>query len=313
MINPMIGQTISFLPIGLNDIEGNSEKNIDYIKIENGIYDDLYVTHIDRQDKDRTPNEFDVPDEWTKDTYLHAKFNGDLFSGNADFNIDNVSNIILKRRVKGTYRWLPMFEIEVDSVEDFSFIIIDPYAASETVYEYAVVPIINGLEGTYSISECKVEFDNLVIMDNEDTYGTLFDIEVSQQKNNISSVITPIQSKYPIYVTNALSNYFTGNISATFVRVEKKNDHFYFDEVAQYRDEVLEFLNNRKIKYIKDPYGRCWIASIGNAISDESNGHHYSHKISFDFTEVGDFKSNEDMNKFGFLDIGEEWWSDGTV
>ena len=34
----------------------------------------------------------------------------------------------------------------------------------------------------------------------------------------------------------------------------------------------------------------------------------YNYKISFDFTEVGNIESNEDMNRFGFLDIGEEWW-----
>lgn len=298
MIKSMIGQTIPFLPIELN--------NINNIKIENGIYDDLYVTHIDKQDTERKPNEFDVPDEWTKDTYLHAKFNGDLFSGNTDFGVENTTNIIVKRREKGTYKWLPLFVIDADSSEDYNFVILDKYASAGVTYEYAVVPIINGVEGTYSIGECTVNFDNLVIIDKDDMYFTPFDIEYSQQKNNTSSTIIPIGTKYPIYVSNALNDYLTGNISATFIEVS--NRQIILDNTTEYREKVLDFLNNRKVKYIKEPFGKCWIASVGNAISDESNGHPDSHKISFDFTEVGDAESNEDMNRFGFLDIGEEWW-----
>ena len=295
----MIGQTLSFLPLEFNDV--------DYMKIENGIYDDVYATHINEDVKN--PNEFVVPDSWDRETYLHAKFNGDLFSGNADIGVKNTSNLIVKRREEGTYKWMPLFNIEVDSSADFNFTVIDYFAASNTTYEYAVVPIVNNEEGAYSISEpCEVSFDNLVIIDKEDKYSTIFDISVSQQKNNTSSVVIPIQSKYPIYVANAYNDYYTGNISATFINMNCTNMNPSIKEVNKYRTDVLNFLNNRKIKFIKDPDGRCWIAAIGTAISDEENGHPYAHKISFDFTEVGDTNSNRDMNTFGFLDLGEEWW-----
>ena len=292
----MIGQALSSLPLELN--------HIDYVKLENGVYDDLYATHINERIKE--PNEFVVPSEWDEETYFHAKFNGDLYSGNADFGVENTTNIIVKRRKKGTYKWLPLFNIDADSSEDYNFAILDPYAASGITYEYAVVPIVNGVEGTYSIAECTVDFDSLIIIDKDETYFTPFDIEYSQQKNNTSSTIVPIGSKYPIYVANALNDYLSGNISATFIEVV--NRQIIFDNTVKYREKVLDFLNNRKIKYIKEPFGKCWIASIGNAISDENNGHHDVHKISFDFTEVGNIESNEDMNRFGFLDIGEEWW-----
>ena len=292
----MIGQTISSLPIDLN--------YINYVKVENGIYDDLYVTGINEEVKEA--NNFVVPENWDSETELHAKFNGNLYAGNTDFGVENTTNIIVKRREKGTYQWFPLFNIEADSSEDFNFVIIDPYASSGVTYEYAVVPIINGLEGTYSIAEVKVEFDSLIIIDKDDTYSTPLDIEYSQQKNNTSSVVMPITSKYPIYVANALNDYYTGNISATFIEISNRT--FVLDNTTKYREKVLDFLNNRKIKYIKEPFGKCWIASVGNAISDENNGHHDAHGISFDFTEVGSIESNEDMNKFGFLDIGEEWW-----
>ena len=297
-MNMMIGQTISSLPIGLD--------NIDYVKIENGIYDNLYATHINESVKQS--NNFIIPKKWDAETYFHAKFNGDLYSVNSDFGVENTSNLIIKRRELGTFKWFPIIDRPVSSSDDFNFNEYDKYPASGITYEYAAVPIVNGVEGTYSIAQCDVDFKELIIIDKDETYSTMYDIDISQSKNNTSSVIVPYGSKYPIYVANALNDYYTGNISATFLNMNCKNTEPTTKDVFNFRRNVLNFLNNRKVKYIKDPFGRCWIASIGTAISDEDNGHQYAHKISFDITEVGDIESNEDMNKFGFLTIGEEWW-----
>lgn len=294
----MIGEVIPCLPVDIN--------NIQKIKLENGIYDDFYATHINEAIKES--NNFVVSDVWDEETYLHAKFNGTLYSGNADFGVENTTNIIVKRRKKGTYKWFPIIALDANDSDDYNFVVVDKYATSGVTYEYAVVPIINGVEGEYSIAECSVKFDDLVIIDRDETYSTLFDIEVNQQKNNTSSTILPIGSKYPIYVANAKNDYYTGSISATFLDWSNINGEMVFSDPVEYREKVLDFLNNRKVKFIKEPLGRCWIGIIGNAISDEDDGHHYKHKISFDFTEVGNIESNEDMNKFGFLDIGEEWW-----
>lgn len=292
----LIGQTISSLPLGLN--------HINHVKIENGIYDDLYLTHINEDIK--PSGKFSVPDVWDEETYLHAKFNGTLYSGNADFGVENTTNIIVKRRKKGTYKWFPFIALDADDSEDYNFIVVDPYAASGATYEYAVVPIINGVEGEYSIAECKVNFDDLVIIDKDETFSTKFDIKYSQQKNNTSSSVLPIESRYPSKVSNAVNDYYTGNISATFLEIE--NGEIKTTNVTQYVEKVLDFLNNRKIKFIKEPNGKCWVASIGNAIPDDCSNHHDVHTISFDFEEVGSTTSNEDMNKFGLLDIGQEWW-----
>lgn len=297
-MNMMIGQTISSLPLGLD--------NINYIKIENGVYDNIYATHINANVKQ--PNNFVVPEKWDVETYFHAKFNGDLYSGNSDFGVENTTNLIIKRRELGTFKWFPIIDRTVSSSADFNFNEYDIYPASGITYEYAAVPIVNGVEGTYSVAQCDVDFKELIIIDKDETYSTLYDIEISQDKNNTSSIVVPYGSKYPIYVANALNDYYTGNISATFLNMDCKNTEPSIKDVIRFRRDVLNFLNNRKVKYIKDPFGRCWIASIGTAISDEDNGHPYAHKISFDITEVGDTESNEDMNKFGFLTIGEEWW-----
>jgi hypothetical protein len=292
-----IGSTITSNPIDCQYIND--------IIVTNGIYDDLYATRIDENIKE--PESFVIPDEWDSATYLHAKFNGDIFSGNSNFGVENTTNILIKRRIKGTYQWMPLFDILASSSADYNFVVIDPYGASGVTYEYAAVPIINGVENNYSIMECTVTFDNLIIIDPDETYGTPFDVSLSLTKNNTSSTILPIESKYPIYVANAINDYYTGNISATFINmvgceVDEDTNHM------EYRDKIMSFLNNRNIKYIKHPKGQCWLASIGTTIEDTDNGTPYTHSLSFDFTEVGDIYSNEDMDKFGMLDVGEEWW-----
>lgn len=292
----LIGGTIPYLPIHLN--------NINHVKIENGAYDDLYLTHVNENIKE--PNQFIAPDLWDEETYLHAKFNGTLYSGNADFGVENTTNIIVKRREKGTYKWFPFIALDADDSEDYNFIVVDPYAASGVTYEYAVVPIINGVEGEYSIAECKVKFDDLIIIDKDESVSTMLDIKYSQQKNNTSSSVLPIETRYPIIVSNASNDYYTGNISATFI--EFSNNDFVLENTTKYREKILDFLNNRKTKFIKEPNGKCWVASIGATVSDEESGHADLHTISFDFLEVGNPLDNNDMNKFGFLDIGQEWW-----
>ena len=300
----MIGQTISSLPIGLN--------SIDNVKLENGIYDELYARGIDEKQKDPAPlNNFTIPKSWEYGTRLHAKFNGDLYSGNPDFSIKNTTNIIVKRREEGSFKWMPIFDIPVSELKlnNYKFEKTDKYASSGVTYEYAAVPIIRGDEGNYSVASCDVKFDTLVIMDMDETYSTMYDIEVSQDKNNTSSVIMPITARYPIYVANASNDYFTGQVSATFLNLDCKNPDPSEKEIQKYRKKLLEFLNNRNVKFIKDPQGRAWLAVLGTTISDAENGHPYLHKISFDFTEVGNVESNEDMNRYGFLNIGEEWWN----
>ena len=295
----MIGQTLSSLPIDLN--------YVNYLKIENGIYDDMYATHINESLK--SSGDFCVPEEWDEETYIHAKFSGNLYAGNTDFGIDKVTHIVIKRREIGEHKWMPLMVKEINSVNDFTFTETDKYAISNTDYEYAVVPIIDGEEWNYSISEpCEVSFDCLVVLDKDEGYSTLYDIDISATKNNTSSTITSWGKKYPIYVANAFNDYYTGDVTATFINMDCNNMNPSVKEVTKFRNKLMDFLNNRKIKYIKDPLGRCWIACIGTSITDEDGGHPIAHKVSFNFTEIGDVNSNSDMYKYGFLNIGREWW-----
>lgn len=290
--------TITSLPLSLN--------SVDYVRIENGNYNDVYASHILSESN---PYTYNVPEEWEDGAYFHSRFNGDLNCGNSKYGLDNTTNLIIKRREYGNHKWMPLFNIDIFSLDSFNFSIVDPYVAANTIYEYAAVTIVDGEEFNYCISEpCEAKFNNLYIMDVDERYLTPYDISISQQKNNTSSTIVPIQNKYPIYVANASNDYYSGNISATFLNYDCVEGDISLKDSLKLRNNILNFLNNKKPKYIKDPFGRCWIAAIGTVISDEETDCKDIHKISFDFTEIGDTLSNEDMNTFGFLEIEKEWW-----
>lgn len=82
----MIGSTVTSHPIPLNYVNN--------IVIKNGVYDDFYATAIDESIKE--PDSFIVPESWDSATYLHANFNGNIYSGNSDFGVENTTNVLFK-------------------------------------------------------------------------------------------------------------------------------------------------------------------------------------------------------------------------
>lgn len=260
-------------------------------------------------------SDFDISEEWTKTTKLLALFDGNLYSGNVDLSVKNTSDLIVKRRKYGEFSWFNMFDIPVENADSFNFNIIDRYANACTQYQYAVVPIINGLEGEYNFGrneltdeefiEC--EFDGIVILDRDTEYSTFLNLEMEFQKNQGSNYIVPLNSKYPYIVNNDLNNYYSGSISAAFLKFE--NCEYQKLDSVQYREDFLNFLINDNFKILKIYDGRSYMIEIVETPTDSNTEHPELHIISFNFVEVGDPLSNEDMYLNGFLDISEAWWN----
>lgn len=281
---------------------------INDVTISGAIFDTLRI------DTEIT-SDFDISEEWTETTKLLALFGGNLYSGNVDLSVKNTSDLIVKRRKYGEFSWFNMFDIPVENADSFNFNIIDRYANACTQYQYAVVPIINGLEGEYNFGrneltdeefiEC--EFDGIVILDRDTEYSTFLNLEMEFQKNQGSNYIVPLNSKYPYIVNNDLNNYYSGSISAAFLKFE--NCEYQKLDSVQYREDFLNFLINDNFKILKIYDGRSYMIEIVDTPTDSNSEHPELHIISFNFVEVGDPLSNEDMYLNGFLDISEAWWN----
>lgn len=290
----------------LNTIPSTVEKITD-VKIAGAIFDSLRVD-------EEVTGSFEIADDWKLTTKLYARFNNNLYAGNAELGVDNVTNILIKRREVGDFEWFNMFNIPVEKIEDFNFVLSDKYAKGGQAYQYAFVPIINGLEGEYSFAACEAtgeedvvcDFDGVVIMDKDNIYNTILDIETSTQKNHSKTYSSTLNNKYPVVIKNSMANYYTGSISATYL-------HFIgcdYDKNGsrKYREEFLDFLANDNSKIIKIYDGRTFLCEVVDQISDSNSDHHELHSINYNFVEIGDTESNKDMYDAGFLDITEEWW-----
>ena len=273
-------------------------KSGDRVELSNGIFDELYLT----KEAD-SPYSTSVPEMWDFDTLIHANFSGNLFAGNADFSLETTSHLRLKRRRKNGGKWITLLEKPIYALEDFMFTYIDRYVRSNSVYEYAVVSVLNGIEGSYNIGEIETGFDGLYLVDKEKIYRSIMNIDsVDTTRNKPSAVVVTIDRIYPFVISNGISDYEEGTVSATFIPMGEDGCSFTYDNAWEYREGLKKWLFNGKPKVIKHEDGRMWLVSIGNSISENERNHPDNVVTSFKFTEVGEPESNSDLYNNGFIE-----------
>ncbi len=173
-----------------------SIENIDYVELKNGIYDDLYITKA--IDFDLT-NEH--PKEWDFDTVLWAKFNGNTNAGNVDWSLKTTSHIILKSRTDGHFEWKTLAVKEIHSIDDFIINYPDYFVASGQPIEYAIVPVLNGCEGTYSSTSVVSKFGKMFLIEGNTVWGTeITDGYCDTTRNIPSSTVELLNSRYPLFI-----------------------------------------------------------------------------------------------------------------
>ena len=94
---------------------------INLYQIQNGIYDEMLIT------KDRNFSYTTTFPDWDYNTIFDAKFEGDLSAGNIGFLSTQISEIRVKRRVKGTFDWLTIGSYEVTSFSDITKLVFNDY------------------------------------------------------------------------------------------------------------------------------------------------------------------------------------------
>lgn len=282
----------------------DSDSQLEELVIENGIFSDVYMD----ANTALTPD-MNIP-EWGHTTVLHADFNGNLLAGNIKFPIESISKLLVKKRVSNTMQFTKILEIEVNGDKNkLNFYYNDILVASKTNYEYAVVPVVNGVEKanpqTISVD---VEFDGAFIMDT--TKG--FHIIANLSKNNLSrnvhgSTLEPINSKYPYINYYSNLDYDSFSITGVFVDYDPQKCHFDFENSWKTRKEARQFLNNKKTKIVKLWNGEIYMANVIDQITESVDRHPDVVNTTVNFVEVGDVYDNFDLYYHGFtnyLEVG---------
>lgn len=295
-------------------ITPNNIPDINYIALMHGKYDDLYVTK-----KTDMPIQNRIYGAWDFDTILYAKFNNNTNAGNVDWNLETVSTLLLKKRVVGDFQWITILAKPVIELSDFDINYYDYIVANQSEIEYAIVPVMSGAEGIYSIAKIKVDFSKMFITEGTQvisaTYGTgITDGFCNTTRNIPSGTVELHNHKYPQVIKNTLANYDTGVCSGSFVPyVDEQTCELAFGKEydyfrTTYQKAVIEMICNGVPKVLKLPDGKMWIIKV-TGLTDSAQNTYNNRIISFNWTEVGDTKSEYYLYYLGLSDVTEEWWN----
>lgn len=286
------GNSVDPTPTDINDIT--------YTKIQNGIFDHFNVTKNVVFDYTSIK-----PTDWDVDTIMNADFKDNVSAGNVAQVASGVTSVRIKRRIKGTFDWITIREIPIADPSDMSFIITDNLAAYNTEYEYAFVPMLQDVEGSYIIESVISKFQGVFICD----VDSIFRLQAGVEYNNMATnqqigVFQPYNRKYPVVVSNSLMQYKTGSIGGWVLPEDyDETRRTTGSEVMKQKELLLNMLTNKKPKIIKDMNGNNWLVYFtGNpSIAYDNNAGQSMAKVNADWTEIGDSNDKTDLFENGLI------------
>lgn len=255
-----------------------------------------------------------LPTSWDFDTIMYADFDDNTtLAGNIDWSLDTVTDVAIKRRRSGEYKWITLAVQAVDDLKDFN---IDRYDLTTTnaIYEYALVPIMNRTEGIYNKTSVDVRNDNLVISDSTNTYYTIMTNGFCNTVDNApNATLTTIHDKYPTIIRNTNANYETIEVTGTFMPLDETEcsyeDAWNDDRIRiLYQRKLKEFLSNGKNKILRNVDGQTWLVYVTTPPSDIAVSKYNYRQLTFQCTEIADIEDEEALYKSNFTDVTEEWW-----
>ena len=232
---------------------------------------------------------------------------------------ESITNILVKRQdvadVSGT--WLTLHSQPITQASDMDFTFIDFTNQYGKTYKYALVPLLTQIqsgvevevEGGYTVSdEVQSIFDGVFIADSTGSQKCKANVGYGNvDMNQVVGSITPIGAKHPIVITNSQNQYHNGSISGTIVP-----DDYYFNgnlsriDMVNKRDELEQFLTNKRAKIIKDWNGNIWLVMIMDNVSCTFNNNYGMGIVNFstNWVEVGDPTNQQDLQATGLINVG---------
>lgn len=282
-----------------------SSSNYNFTMLKNGIFSHWYATN-----NAEYPYSSDEPTVWDYLTIMNANLNGNLQAGNISLLGDDIEGIKIKRRKIDSYDWITLKYIPVDELfKSTTFSFNDYLNQNDTTYEYAFVPIINGVEENYITNTIASKFEGVFICDSETIYKFYNGVQYgSLERVQKIGVLEPFGSKYPVIVSNGMINYSKSSLKGTILNNDFENSHIIRrKEIAEKREILLNFFTNKKAKILKDWNGNFWLMIIVDSPSVEfvNNYGMGISNISANWIEIGDPYNQQDLYNTGLLIEGE--------
>ncbi len=254
------------------------------------------------------------------DTILTCAFNNSINAGTINILLENIKSIKIKRRQTGTtttYPWITIYEKTISTVEDIENIsLTDSFCPSGYTFEYAFVPVLTtNAEGEYVTQSIETYFDGVFVCDNssdtDDTTQTIYKLYNGVTYGTTNSVadigtLQPIDSRYPVVITNGATNYFKGSVTGQLYGYNfmSTRDIDRIDVVKETND-FDAFMKNGNAKIIKDWNGNIWLAKLASSddISYNSSYGNGVTTVTFSWIEQGKYNNQSDLYRNGLLSI----------
>lgn len=287
----------------LNPIPTNTD-DIKQVRIQNAIFEHIDITRN---------TIFDYTTElpkWDFDTIIDCDFENGTGAGNVEFTLSQLSSIRIKRRKKGDFNWITVQEIPINDRTDLNSIRRDYFVPSYEEFEYALVPILNGVEGKYIIGSIETEFNGVFISDLNKTYKLNAQVSYSG-RTSMQSVgqITPLGRRYPVIIKNGKANYEMGSVSGMLLGKNYETTHeINRKEIVEEINEFVDFLKNGKPKIIRDWNSNIFMIMVTSNPSVTYNNNYGMGiaSVSFEWTEQGKYDNEDDLYDNGFIEVDTE-------
>ncbi len=286
-------------------------ENNDVVELSSVSFDGFHVS----RNIESVPNT--LPQDWDFDTVMLANFNeNSAEAGNYEWNLNNTSHLLVRKRIKNEYEWQTVAVKEVHTLDDFNFEGID-IATENCEYEYGIFSYLNGIEGEYTSSVVSSENNSLVVADRTGVYTTfLTDGYCDTVDLAPSAPITTLYGRYPTIIRNTNAQYEEISVTATFLPLKSEDGNCIDVNEALdddrtrilYQRKLKQFLSNGLPKILKNMDGQAWLVYVTTPPTDAADTAYNDRKLTFTCTEIGSLSNEQDVYEAGISEVPPEWW-----
>lgn len=289
-----------------NHVTVSSE--ITSIELSDGCFDGIYVSSDSDFGIDNFPNDSDYWND--NDTIMYTDFSKSCNANKSKIDLSAIDGLVIKKLDVDNPKaeWQTIYIRPVNKESNMNFEYIDYICRQNREYKYNIVPIANGIE-TYMNNEVSVKskYDGIYITDGHTQYGTILDIDSKHPRKTNTSILEPINSRYPVSVKNGMLNYSTGSVTARFLELDNNCDVKDLEYNYYYQEKIMDFLSESYALVFKNYDGFMAIVAIDGEISDDPSDYSPAPKLSFNWTQIGDADDYEQLVDYGFITGGDEY------
>lgn len=272
------------------------DNEMTYLKIGNGIFDDLNIS------KDVSiPYSTTVP-VWNNSTILCINFNGNINNNGAP----HYTKLVLKRKDDTLLTWMTLSEIPVIGTHSTYIDFDDSFIPTGVEQTYALITYIDNVPSDpYEVKITPI-WSKYFLSDRDTKFVLNYAVMYNNNSQNIQNgVFMPIGAKYPIVVQNGKGNYRSGSLQFKILGYQYEiNQRLDRVSIKKQLDDMLKFLTNGKAKCLTDFNGNIFILKVINTpqISYDANWGNGIATVSFDWVEQTEYNNYEGMLELGLFD-----------